>query len=162
MTYEELITLGNMGFSAQQVGQLIAFRQMQPAPAQQPKMQQPAQISPPAMPPIQPAQPQFLQQPAQIPQAQAAPQVQPWQPYGQQLFQQAAPGSAIFQPQAQPQAQPPLDPVTQIMQAIGGVQTSIQAQALAMTQQPKPQTADDIMASIINPPMPAQPGQVQK
>jgi hypothetical protein len=45
------------------------------------------------------------------------------------------------------------------MAAIGNVQQTVQAQAIAMTQQPKPQTVDDIMAEIINPPTPAQPGQ---
>lgn len=45
-----------------------------------------------------------------------------------------------------------------ILQAINNVNDTMRQMQINMTNQPKPETADDIIASIINPPMPSKEG----
>ena len=62
------------------------------------------------------------------------------------------------QPQAQPQIQPQIQPQAQsnaidaLMAQVSKLTSTVQAGALYNTVMPKQETADDILASIINPP----------
>lgn len=46
--------------------------------------------------------------------------------------------------------------MTQLMQQVGALTQAVQSSSLLATNQPKPQTADDILAAIIRPPRPAE------
>lgn len=94
---------------------------------------------------------QQMQQPQAQPQMQ--PQVQP------QVQPQAQPQ---MQPQVQPQAQPQMQPQVQpqgqnatiddVLNSLNGLTQTFQNGFLLNSQQPKPATAEDILAEIINPP----------
>lgn len=56
-----------------------------------------------------------------------------------------------------PAAAPAADPMLQLMQQVGALTQAVQSSNLLNSQQPKPQTADDILAAIIRPPRP-EPG----
>ena len=90
----------------------------------------------PAQPvqPAQPAQPEQPAQPAPAPAPQPAPEPAP------------APAPA---PAPQP-AQP--DTLSQLLQQMTQLTGAIQANAILQSKQPQPETADDVIASIIRPP----------
>jgi len=121
MELNDILTLGKMGFTAQQVA---SFAQMQKA-----QPQQMAQMQPQQMAQMQP------QQMAQM-QPQQMAQMQP-----QQMAQ--------MQPQQMAQMQQ-IDP---LVQQINALTTAVQASSILASQQPKQETADDVLASIINPPI---------
>ena len=111
MTYEDIVTLAKAGFTAEQIARLSA-------------VQNTAQPTPPAVPPVQ-------TQPA-VPQAQTPPAVPP--------------------------VQTPYNSPDYILQAINNVNDTMRQMQINMTSQPKVETTDDIIASIINPPMPPKEG----
>lgn len=92
----------------------------------------------------------------QQPQVQPQPQVQQVQPQVQPQMQPQV------QPQAQPQAQPQMQPQVQpqgqnatiddVLNSLNGLTQTFQNGFLLNSQQPKPATAEDILAEIINPP----------
>lgn len=57
-----------------------------------------------------------------------------------------------------PPAQTPYNSTDYILQAINSVNDTMRQMQINMTNQPKVETTDDIIASIINPPMPSKEG----
>lgn len=93
----------------------------------------PQPVAQPVPQPVAQPVPQPVQQPSTQPTPQHAPQPTP-QPYN--------PYVPVY---PVPQANDP------ILQAIQGLQTTIQSNALLNTQLPEPQSTDDILAEILNP-----------
>ena len=96
-------------------------------------VQNTTQPTPPAVPPVQtpPAVPPVQTQPA-VPPVQTQPAVPP--------------------------VQTPYNSPDYILQAINSVNDTMRQMQINMSNQPKPETTDDIIASIINPPMPPKEG----
>ena len=75
-----------------------------------------------------------------------------------QIAAMAQPAQPAVQTPAQPVVQTPAQPVVQpqyndpIMAQIAALTTAINNNAIVNTNMPKPQTADEILAEIINPP----------
>ena len=61
-------------------------------------------------------------------------------------------------PPAVPPVQTPYNSPDYILQAINSVNDTMRQMQINMSNQPKPETTDDIIASIINPPMPTKEG----
>ena len=61
-------------------------------------------------------------------------------------------------PPAVPPVQTPYNSPDYILQAINSVNDTMRQMQINMSNQPKPETTDDIIASIINPPMPPKEG----
>ena len=61
-------------------------------------------------------------------------------------------------PPAVPPVQTPYNSPDYILQAINSVNDTMRQMQINMSNQPKPETTDDIIASIINPPMPPREG----
>ena len=59
---------------------------------------------------------------------------------------------------AVPPVQTPYNSPDYILQAINSVNDTMRQMQINMSNQPKPETTDDIIASIINPPMPPKEG----
>lgn len=59
---------------------------------------------------------------------------------------------------AVPPVQTPYNSPDYILQAINSVNDTMRQMQINMSNQPKPETTDDIIASIINPPMPPREG----
>ena len=98
-------------------------------------VQNTTQPTPPAVPPVQ------TQTPPAVPPVQTQPAVPPVQ----------------TQP-AVPPMQTPYNSPDYILQAINSVNDTMRQMQINMSNQPKPETTDDIIASIINPPMPPKEG----
>ena len=111
MELNDILTLGKMGFTAQQVA---AFAQMQKVQPQQMAQMQPQQLG--QMQPQQLGQMQQMELPGFI-------------------------GGKI---------PTNTDPILQQMAALT---QAVQASSILASQQPKQETADDVLASIINPPI---------
>ena len=94
----------------------------------------------PTAPAVPPAVPPVQTQPA-VPPVQTQPAVPPVQ----------------TQP-AVPPVQTPYNSPDYILQAINSVNDTMRQMQINMSNQPKPETTDDIIASIINPPMPPKEG----
>ena len=131
MTYEDIVTLAKAGFTAEQIARLSA-------------VQNTAQPTQPAVPPVQtqPAAPTVQTQPA-VPTVPTAPVAQPTVPTA---------------PLAQPTVPVPANSPDYILQAINNVNDTMLQMQINMTNQPKVETTDDIIASIINPPVPSKEG----
>jgi hypothetical protein len=56
-------------------------------------------------------------------------------------------------PAPAPTATPNNTDLTEVLNQLGVMQTAMQSMALNGAQQPKPESTDDILASIINPPV---------
>ena len=110
MTFDDIVALAKAGFTSDQISRLSA-------------VQNTAQPTPPAVPPVQTATPP------------AVPPVQ------------------TATPPAVPPVQTPYNSPDYILQAINSVNDTMRQMQINMSNQPKPETADDIIASIINPPM---------
>lgn len=119
MTFDDIMALAKAGFTADQIARLSA-------------VQNTAQPTPPAVPPVQ-TQP-VQTQPA-VPPVQTQPAVPPVPP-----------------------VQAPYNSPDYILQAINSVNDTMRQMQINMSNQPKPETTDDIIASIINPPMPPKEG----
>ena len=134
MTYEDIVALAKAGFTADQIAKLSAVQNTtQPTPPVVPPVQtQPVQ-TPPAVPPVQtqPVVPPVQTQPA-VPPVQTQPAVPP--------------------------VQTPYNSPDYILQAINSVNDTMRQMQINMSNQPKPETTDDIIASIINPPLPPKEG----
>ena len=122
MTFDDIMALAKAGFTADQIARLSA-------------VQNTAQPTPPAVPPVQ------TQTPPAVPPVQTQPAVPPVQ----------------TQP-AVPPMQTPYNSPDYILQAINSVNDTMRQMQINMSNQPKPETTDDIIASIINPPMPPKEG----
>lgn len=92
--------------------------------------------------PTQPAAPTVQTQPA-VPTVPTAPVAQPTVPTA---------------PIAQPTVPVPANSPDYILQAINNVNDTMRQMQINMTAQPKVETTDDIIASIINPPVPSKEG----
>ena len=114
MTFDDIMALAKAGFTADQIARLSA-------------VQNTAQSTPPAVPPVQ-------TQPA-VPPVPTPPAVPPVPP-----------------------VQAPYNSPDYILQAINSVNDTMRQMQINMSNQPKPETTDDIIASIINPPMPPKEG----
>ena len=99
-------------------------------------VQNTAQPTVPAVPPVQ-------TQPA-VPPVQTQPAVPPVPPVQTQP--------------AVPPVQAPYNSPDYILQAINSVNDTMRQMQINMSNQPKPETTDDIIASIINPPLPPKEG----
>ena len=131
MTFDDIVSLAKAGFTADQIARLSAVQNTtQPTPPVQTQM-------PPTVPPVQ------TQMPPAVPpvQTQMPPTVPPVQ----------------TQP-AVPPVQTPYNSPDYILQAINSVNDTMRQMQINMSNQPKPETTDDIIASIINPPMPPKEG----
>ena len=111
MTFDDIMALAKAGFTADQIARLSA-------------VQNTAQPTPPAVPPVQ-------TQPA-VPPVQTQPAVPP--------------------------VQTPYNSPDYILQAINSVNDTMRQMQINMSNQPKTETTDDIIASIINPQMPSKEG----
>ena len=128
---DDILILAKAGFNAQQIAALNAIgSQMQP----QQQMQQPQQ----QMQMQQPQQQMQMQQPQQQMQIQQ-PQQQMQQPQQMQPQQQGA-------------------TINDVLNSLDGLTKTFQNGFLLNSQQPKQVTAEDILAEIINPPIPTQEG----
>ena len=134
MTYEDIVTLAKAGFTAEQIARLSA-------------VQNTTQPTVPAAPVAQPTVP-------------AAPVAQPTQPAVPTVptAQPTVPTALIAQPTVPGQNPIPANSPDYILQAINNVNDTMRQMQINMTNQPKPETTDDIIASIINPPMPSKEG----
>ena len=123
MTFDDIMALAKAGFTADQIARLSA-------------VQNTAQSTPPAVPPVQtqPAVPPVPTPPA-VPPVPTPPAVPPVPP-----------------------VQAPYNSPDYILQAINSVNDTMRQMQINMSNQPKPETTDDIIASIINPPMPPKEG----
>ena len=90
----------------------------------------------------------------------AAPVAQPTQPAVPTVptAQPTVPTALIAQPTVPGQNPIPANSPDYILQAINNVNDTMRQMQINMTNQPKPETTDDIIASIINPPMPSKEG----
>ena len=124
MNFSDIVALAKAGFTAAQIAAMA-----QPAQPAQPVVQTPAQpvVQTPAQPVVQtPAQP-VVQTPAQ----------------------------PVVQTPAQPVVQTPAQPVVQndpIMAQLAALTTAIQSNGILNTTMPRAQSAEEILAEIINPP----------
>ena len=115
MTFDDIMALAKAGFTADQIARLSA-------------VQNTAQPTPPAVPPVQ------TQTPPAVPPVQTQ------------------------TPPAVPPVQTPYNSPDYILQAINSVNDTMRQMQINMSNQPKPETTDDIIASIINPPLPPKEG----
>ena len=74
------------------------------------------------------------------------------------IAQPTVPTAPIAQPTVPGQNPIPANSPDYILQAINNVNDTMRQMQINMTTQPKPETTDDIIASIINPPMPPKEG----
>ena len=131
MTYDDIVTLAKAGFTAEQIARLSA-------------VQNTAQPTVPTAPIAQPTVPTAPVAQPTIPTAPIAPPTVPTAP--------------IAQPTVPSQNPIPANSPDYILQAINNVNDTMRQMQINMTNQPKPETTDDIIASIINPPMPSKEG----
>ena len=125
-TNQDILTLAKAGFNAQQIAALNSIGQQMQQPQVQPQVQQQVQ-----------------------PQVQ---QVQQVQPQVQQVQPQMQPQVPQVQPQVQQQAQGQNATIDDVLNSLNGLTQTFQNGFLLNSQQPKPATAEDILAEIINPP----------
>ena len=139
-TNDDILTLARAGFTSEQIIKLSQIQSQQQAQPQQ--MVQPQVQQQPQMYPQQMVQPQA--QPQMYPQQMIQPQAQP-QP------QQLPDGSGFFI--ANTPAEPPKqDPFHQLFEQMTGIKQAIQNNNIQNSViQTKPETTDDILASIIQP-----------
>lgn len=134
-TTDQILTLAQAGFTAQQIAALnsTSFPQ-NPQPTQQmPQATAPAPMQPTQQMPIV-VQPQVT--------APTAPVAQPTAP-----APATAPAAPTIQQPTQPQAT-----VDDVLKAVTGLTSTFQQTMLQTAVQPQPKTAEDILAEIINPP----------
>lgn len=124
MEIKDIITLANAGYNAQQISAIMSA-QSAPTPPTPPVATAPAPVATPQTP-IVPTQPMAI----------------PNQPIYPQYYQQPTAPAQVT----------PTTSTDPIMEQIKALTTAVQSTALNMTQMPKPETADDVLASIINPP----------
>ena len=131
-TNDDILTLARAGFTSEQI---IKLSQIQTQPQAQPQ---------------QMVQPQLQQQPQMYPQQMIQPQAQPQQMVQPQMYPQQ-----MIQPQAQPPVQTTeqnQDPFHQLFEQMTGIKQAIQNNNIQNSViQTKPETTDDILASIIQP-----------
>lgn len=128
MTLNDVITLSNAGFTSDQIAKFAALPTQQPT-----QVQQSTQVM----------QPTIMQQPAQV--------QQPTQVMQPAIMQQPAQVQPIT-PTQQPIPVSNDDPFDKILRSIGALDQSIKSNAILGVDQPKHETTQDIIASIINPP----------
>ena len=143
-TNDDILTLARAGFTSEQIiklSQIQSQQQAQPQQMAQPQLQQQPQMYPQQM--IQPqAQPQQMVQPQMYPQQMIQPQAQP---------QQLPDGSGFFIATT-PADTPKQDPFHQLFEQMTGIKQAIQNNNIQNSViQTKPETTDDILASIIQP-----------
>ena len=139
MTLNDIVALSKAGFTAEQITKLSAAEVQTPVqtPVQQPFQFQIQPTSTPVQTPVQ----QPVQQPFQF-------QIQP------------TPTPVQAPVMSTQQAQTPVQPAQQetefdqIMRSLGLLNQSIQSNNILNANQQQPETVDDIIASIINPPEP--------
>ena len=137
MTYEDIVTLAKAGFTAEQIARLSAVQN-----TTQPTVPT-APVAQPTVPTAPIAQPTVPTAPIAQPTVPTAPIAQPTVP-------------AV--PPVQGQNPIPANSPDYILQAINNVNDTMRQMQINMTNQPKVETTDDIIASIINPPMPSKEG----
>lgn len=138
-TTDQILTLAQAGFTAQQIAALnsTGFPQ-NPQPTQQmPQATAPAPMQPTQQMPIV-VQPQVT--------APTAPVVQPTAP-----AQATVPAAPTIQQPTQTATQPQAT-VDDVLKAVTGLTSTFQQTMLQTAVQPQPKTAEDILAEIINPP----------
>ena len=146
MTYNDIITLAKAGFTAYQISSLANVQNTtQTQPAVQTVQAQPAVQTVQTQPVVQTVQTQPVVQTVQT-----QPVVQP----EVQTVQTVQAQPAVQQVQAQPTVQTPYNSPDHILQAINSVNDTMRQMQINMSNQPKRETTDDIIAAIINPPMP--------
>lgn len=171
MNYTDILTLAKAGFTAEQIrilsiAESAGAAQQQPAPAAVTPTPEPvpapapaamsAQIQTPApvnnMDPAKVIYNNFFPAPTPAPTPATTPATAP----ATALTTASVPTSAPVQVAAPDpnQTQAASGTIDDVLKQLGIMQTTMQGQALAFAQQPKAQTAEDVIAEIINPPAP--------